>query len=116
MVCVADDKTKSHNPLELGKKKNLNEEAVLKMEREKERRKNKEPKEQIIVDLGGKRNKTAKSDLDQSNEKPFANFNFESVFNERGQVSTKENAGKLRRNGDATSDIAQDSANVKSKW
>ncbi|RLU26653.1 hypothetical protein DMN91_000450 [Ooceraea biroi] len=109
-----DSKTKSYKR-ELGKKKNENKEEMLKKEREKERRKHKEPKEQIIVDLGERKNKTVKNDLDK---KPSGSLesSFENVFNEKGQVSTKENMKKLLQSEDSVNDIVQDSGNVKSKW
>lgn len=107
-----DGKTKSYKS-ELGKKKNENEEALLKSEREKEQRKNKEPKEQIIVDLGARKSKTVKNDR---NKKPSKSSepSFESAFNERGQV-LKENTENLRQNENAVNDI-QDSGNMKSEW
>lgn len=88
----------------------------MKADREKEERKNKEPKEQIIIDLGERKNKTVKNDQKDKKLTGSSKSSFESTFNERGQALTKENAEKLCQNKNALSDIVQDSADAKSKW
>lgn len=114
---MTDGKIKFYKSRELGKKKNENEEAVMKMEREKKQRKHKEPKEQIIVDLGERKNKTAKNDHVYRNKTPseFSKSKFQSAFNEGEKILTKENTEKLRQNEDIMSDTVQNSENL-SKW
>lgn len=99
-------------PGDLGKKKNENAEAVKKEELKKAQAKNKEPKEEIVIDLGERKNKMK----DQNDKKPFSSLgsNFENVFNEERQLSNKENLEKIRQSKDFANN--EKSAAVKSKW
>lgn len=95
-------------PGDLGKKKNENAEAIMKQEREKTE--NKEPKEQIIVDLGERKNKTSKNG--QKDKKLFgrSKSNLEDALIE-------ENSGKIRQSEDSMNNIYQGgSPDLKSKW
>ncbi|KYN12983.1 hypothetical protein ALC57_14829 [Trachymyrmex cornetzi] len=102
---------------DLGKKKNENAEAVMKEELRKAKAKNKEPKEEIVVDLGERKNKTTKKD--QSDRKPLSSLgsSFENMFNEERQLLSKENLGKIRQSKDFANDVYhEESAAAKSKW
>ncbi|KAG5315389.1 MOS1T transposase, partial [Pseudoatta argentina] len=100
---------------DLGKKKNENGEAVMKEELRKAKAKNKEPKEEIIVDLG--KNKTTKKG--QSDRKSLGSLgsSFENVFNEERQLLSKENLGKICQSKDFANNVYhEESAAAKSKW
>lgn len=98
---------------ELAKKKNENEEVVMKEEREKSRLKNKEPREQFVVGLGepktaGTRRNDDKSSADSSD--------LEDAFSGREQL-VGENAEKIRENEDAANEIRSGEATgARSKW
>ncbi|XP_071582144.1 uncharacterized protein [Temnothorax nylanderi] len=101
-------------PGDLGKKKNENAEAMIKEGRKKARAKNKEPKEEIVIDLGKRKNKTN----DRNDKKSFNSLgsSFENVFNEEKQLSTKENSDKIRQNKDFDNNVYhEESAAVTSK-
>lgn len=98
---------------DLGKKKNENAEAVMKEELKKA--KNKEPKEEIVIDLGKRKNKMK----DRNDKKQFNSIgsSFENVFNEERQLSTKENSEKIRQNKDFANNVYhEESVTMKSKW
>lgn len=101
-------------PGELGKKKNENAEAVMKEELRKAQTKNKEPKEEIVIDLGKRKDKTN----DRNNKKPFNSLgsSFENVFNEERQLSTKENSDKIRQSKDFANNVYHEESTMKSKW
>lgn len=99
----------------LGKKKNENAEAIMKEKLRKAQVKNKEPKEEIIVDLDKRKNKTN----DHNDKKPLSSLgsSFENVFNEERQLSTKESSDKTHQSKDFANDTYyEESAAVKSKW
>lgn len=104
---IADGK-----PRDLGKKKNENAEAMMKEKLKKAQAKNKEPKEEIVIDLGKRTNKTDY----RKDKKPFSSLgsSFENVFNEERQLSTKENLDKIRQSKDFENN--GESVAVKSKW
>lgn len=97
----------------LGKKKNENAEAMKKEELKKTQVKNKEPKEEIVIDLGEHKNKMK----DRKDKKPFSSLgsNFENVFNEERQLSNKENLEKNCQSKDFANNH-EELAAVKSKW
>ncbi|XP_018393704.1 PREDICTED: uncharacterized protein PF11_0213-like [Cyphomyrmex costatus] len=102
---------------DLGKKKNENAEAVMKEELRKAKAKNKEPKEEIVVDLGERKNKTTKKD--QSDRKPFSSLgsSFENVFDEERQLLSKGNSEKIRQSKDFANNVYyKEPVAAKSKW
>lgn len=100
---------------DLGKKKNENAEAMMKEQRKKA--KNKEPKEQIVVDLGERKNKTLKNDQKNKNSSSASKSSLGDVLNKGKQMSTKTNAEKIRQSEDFTNNIYRgESMDVKSKW
>ncbi|XP_011873599.1 PREDICTED: uncharacterized protein LOC105565207 [Vollenhovia emeryi] len=99
----------------LGKKKNENAEAVMKEELRRARVKNKEPKEEIVIDLGKRKNKTS----DRNDKKSFGSLgsSFENVLNEERQLSTEENSDKIDQSKDFQNNLyPEETAAVKSKW
>ncbi|XP_018338030.1 PREDICTED: uncharacterized protein LOC108746039 [Trachymyrmex septentrionalis] len=105
----------SYKSGDLGKKKNEHAEAVMKEELRKAKAKYKEPKEEIIVDLG--KNKTTKKD--QSDKKTLSSLgsSFENVFNEERQLLPKDNLEKIRQSKDFANNVYhEESAAAKSKW
>lgn len=85
----------------------------MKEELRKARVKNKEPKEEIVIDLGKRKNKN-----DRSDKKSFSSLgpSFENVFNEERQLSTKENSD-IRQSKDFANDVYHEvPAAMKSKW
>lgn len=104
--------SKSRKSSDLGKKKNENAEALEKEKLRKAQLKNKEPKEEIIIDLG-------KRKMDRTDEKPFNSLgsSFENIFNEERQLSTKENSNKICQNNDFENNVHHgELAAIKSKW
>lgn len=102
---------------DLGKKKNENAEAMTREKHRKAQAKDKEPKEKIIVDIGVRKNKTAKSD--RSNKKPLSSLgsSFENMFDEERQLLTKENLEKNRQNKDFANNVYDEEPTAaKSKW
>lgn len=74
--------------------------------------KNKEPKEEIIVDLGKRKNKTS----DRNDKKPNSlGSSFENIFNEERQVSSKENSEEIDQNKDFENVHHEELAAIKSK-
>ncbi|XP_011698894.1 PREDICTED: uncharacterized protein LOC105456502 isoform X2 [Wasmannia auropunctata] len=102
-------------PPGLGKKKNENAEAIMKEKRRKAQAKNKEPKEEIIVDLGERsKNKTAKN-----NKKSLSSLgsSFENVSNEKRQLLTKENSEEIHQSKDFANNVHHEKlAAAKLKW
>ncbi|XP_036139141.1 putative uncharacterized protein DDB_G0282499 [Monomorium pharaonis] len=98
----------------LGKKKNENAEAMMKEKFRKTQAKNKEPKEEIIVNLGERKSKTS----NRNNKKPLNSLgsSFENIFNEEKQLSTKENSEKIRQSKDFANVHNEELAAIKSKW
>lgn len=88
----------------------------MKEELRKAKAKNKEPKEEIVVDLGERKNKTTKKD--QSDRKPLSSLgsSFENVFNEERQLLSKGNSEKIRQSKDFANNVYQESDAAKSKW
>lgn len=87
------------------------------MKEEREKAKNKEPKEQIIVDLGERKNKTLKND--QKDKKPFgaSESNLGDALSKRKQLSTEKNSGKIRQSEDFRNNVyREESADLKPKW
>lgn len=90
------------------------------MTREKLRKaqaRDKEPKEKIIVDIGARKNKTAKND--RSNKKPLSSLgsSFENMFDEERRLLTKESLEKNRQNKDFANNVYdEESTAAKSKW
>ncbi|XP_025154069.1 uncharacterized protein LOC112588418 [Harpegnathos saltator] len=104
---------------ELGKKKNENEEAVTKEEREKSRLRNKEPKEEFIVDLGEPKNKTAGTGRkDGKSAADSSESSLENPFENERERSVEENAGKIRESQDVVNENRRGevAASAKSKW
>ncbi|XP_039309682.1 uncharacterized protein LOC105202175 [Solenopsis invicta] len=103
---------KPSNKSGLGKKKNENAEAMMKERFRKTQAKNKEPKEEIIVDLGKRKNKTS----DRNDKKPSSlGSSFENIFNEERQVSSKENSEEIDQNKDFENVHHEELAAIKSK-
>ena len=101
----------------LGKKKNENAEAIMKEELRKAKAKYKEPKEEIVVRLGERKNKTTKKD--RSDRKPLSSLgsSFENVFNKERQLLSKENLEKIHQSKDFANNVYhEESAAAKSKW
>lgn len=114
MKRAAEDKT-TCKPSDLGKKKNENAEAMMKEEREKT--KNKEPKEQIIVDLGERKNKTLKNDQKDKKPSGASESNLGDALSKRKQLSTEKNSGKIRQSEDFRNNVyREESADLKPKW
>lgn len=86
----------------------------MKQERQKMRAKNKEPKEEIIVDLGGRRNKTAKDSQNKKLSDSGSNFKDES--NEKGRTFAKEDSGNIYQSDLANNVYREESADASSKW
>lgn len=85
----------------------------MKREREKAQLKNKEPKEEFIVDLDRLRNKTAKSDRELSDSAESS----ENTFNEAERSTVEENPGRMRENENIASNAhREESADAKSEW
>jgi len=82
----------------------------MKEQRKKAQLKNKEPKEEIIINLGERKNKTEK--------KPFNSLgsSLENVFNEEKQLLTNENSEKIRQSKDFATNVHEESAAATSKW
>lgn len=102
---------------DLGKKKNENAEAMTREKLRKAQAKDKEPKEKIIVDIGARKNKTAKND--RSNKKPLSSLgsSFENMFDEERRLLTKESLEKNRQNKDFANNVYdEESTAAKSKW
>lgn len=100
---------------DLGKKKNENVEAMMKEKHKKA--KYKEPKEQIVVDLGERKNKTLKNEQKDKKSSSASKSNLGDVLNKGRQLSTEENSEKIRQNEDFTNNgYRRKSTNVKSKW
>ncbi|XP_032671955.1 arginine/serine-rich protein PNISR-like [Odontomachus brunneus] len=112
-----DGKAQICRPGELGKKKNENEEAVMKEEREKSRLKNKEPKEEFVVGLGEPKNKTAATRRDDGKSSAGSSeSSLEDAFNGR-ERSDEENAEKTRESEGVANEIrSEEAASAKSKW
>jgi len=86
----------------------------MKEEARKAQVKNKEPKEEIVIDRGKRKNKMN----DRNDKKSLSSLgpNFEDVFNEERQLSTKENSD-IRQSKDFANDVYHEvSAAIKSKW
>ncbi|XP_029172663.1 uncharacterized protein LOC114941734 [Nylanderia fulva] len=108
----ATDKT--YTPSNLGKKKNENLEAMMKEKRKKA--KHKEPKEQIVVDLGEHKSKTSRNSQQDKKLSDTSESNFENAFR-KGRLSTEENSGKLHRGEGFTNNVYREkSTDLKSKW
>ncbi|KAL0122472.1 hypothetical protein PUN28_007299 [Cardiocondyla obscurior] len=73
----------------LGRKKNENAEAVRREELRKAQTKNKEPKEQIVIDLRKPKNETNDRDDKEASASPRSNF--EDSFDEERQLSDEVN-------------------------
>lgn len=102
---------------DLGKKKNENAEAMTREKLRKAQARDKEPKEKIIVDIGARKNKTAKND--RSNKKPLSSLgsSFENMFDEERRLLTKESLEKNRQNKDFANNVYdEESTAAKSKW
>jgi len=110
---TTDDKP-PYKPGDLGKKKNENIEAIMKEKRKKAQLKNKEPKEEIIVNLGERKNKTE----NKTEKKSFSSLgsSLENVFNEEKQLLTNENSEKIRQSKDFATNVHEESADATSKW
>lgn len=111
---IAEDKS-PYQTGKLGKKKNENAEAMMKEKLKKTRAKNKEPKEEIVIDLGVHKNRTN----DRKDKKPLNSLgsSFENVFNEERQLSTKENSDNIRQSKDFENNAHhEESAAMNSKW
>jgi len=111
-----DDKIRSCQLPEIKKKKNLHEEQVLKMQREKELKLHKQPKKEFIVRPYGRlENSSENFGLNERrNELPESSQpNCEDAISEKGQVA-KENTESLAQREDVAS--VQEPENVKSKW
>jgi len=103
-------------PCGLGKKKNENIEEMIKRERQKTRAKNKEPKEEIIVDLGERRNKTTKISQDKKLSSSSGS-NFEGLPNEGERLFTKENFENIHQSKDLANNFDHEElADARSKW
>lgn len=83
----------------------------MKEKRRKAQAKNKEPKEEIVVDLGERKNKTS------DRKKPLSSLgsSFENVFNEERQLSSKENSKKIRQNEDLANNVHHEKL-AAAKW
>lgn len=100
---------------DLGKKKNENVEAMIKEKHKKA--KYKEPKEQIIVDLGERKNKTLKNEQKDKKPSSASKSSLRDVLNKGRQLSIEENSGKVRQSEDFTNNIYRgESTDAKSKW
>lgn len=98
---------------DLGKKKNEHAEEMMKQEILKKQRKNKEPKEEIIVDVGERKNKTAGSSEGDRKPASLSGSRFEDSANE-DERSTKENSARIRQGeGSANAHYGGD---LKLKW
>lgn len=111
---IAEDKS-PYKTGKLGKKKNENAEAMMKEKLKKTKAKNKEPKEEIVIDLGVHKNKTNH----RKDKEPLNSLgsSFENVFNEERQLSTKENSDNIRQSKDFENNAhREESAAMNSKW
>lgn len=87
----------------------------MKQERQKMRAKNKEPKEEIIVDLGERKNKTVKNNRNEQSDS--SGLNFEDVSNEEGRPFTKENSENIHQSEDLANNVYhEESVDARSKW
>lgn len=76
----------------------------------------KEPKEQIVVDLGERKNKTLKNEQKDKKPSSASKSSLRDVLN-KGRLSIEENSGKVRQNEDFTNNIYRgESTDAKSKW
>lgn len=99
---------------DLGKKKNEHAEEMMKQKILKEQRKNKEPKEEIVVNVGERKNKTARNSEDDKNPVGLsAGSSFEDGSNE-DERSINENSVKIRQDESPISDYYE--KDLKSKW
>lgn len=115
MNATTDGKAQVCRLGELGKKKNENEEAVMKEEREKSRLKNKEPKEEFVVDLGEPKNKTAATRRDDGKSSAGSSeSSLEDAFNGR-ERSAEENAERVRESEGVANEIRSEET-ARSKW
>lgn len=111
-----DDKAQDYWVGKLGKKKNEHKEVMIKQERERSRLKNKEPKQEFIVDLGERKNKTAGTGRNGGKSSALSSeSSLEDVFNGREH---SENAGKTRESEDVANEIPESEKvpSAKSEW
>lgn len=77
----------------------------------------KEPKEQIVVDLGERKNKTLKNEQKDKKPSSASKSSLRDVLNKGRQLSIEENSGKVRQNEDFTNNIYRgESTDAKLKW
>jgi len=90
----------------------------MKEQRKKAQLKNKEPKEEIIVNLGERKNKTENKTESETEKKSFSSLgsSLENVFNEEKQLLTNKNSEKIRQNKDFATNVHEESADATSKW
>lgn len=86
------------------------------MKEKRKKTKIKEPKEQIIVDLGERKNKTLRNSQKDKKLSDASESSFEDAFR-KGRLSTEKNSGKLHRSEGFTNNVYRDeSTDLKSKW
>lgn len=87
------------------------------MKQEREKAKKKEPKEQIVVDLGERKNKTLKNSQKDKKLSDMSKSSFRDAINKERQLSIEENSGKIRQSEGFANNVYQEgSTDLKSKW
>lgn len=87
------------------------------MKEEREKAEKKEPKEQIIVDLGGRKNKTLKSDQKDKKPSVASESSLEDAFSNEKQPLIEKNSEKIHQGKDFGNNVYQEeSTDLKSKW
>lgn len=87
------------------------------MKEEREKAEKKEPKEQIIVDLGKRKNNTSRNGQEDKESSVASESSLEDAFSNEKQSLIEKNSGKIRQGEDSGNNIYQEeSIDLKSKW